>query len=263
MPAEEGAVSIEEFVSFTFVDGDISHRVFRKGTGPGVVVIHELPGMTPACIALAEVMASSGFCVHLPLLFGAPGDNHPIAFTAKICINREFRIFAKKGGSPIVEWLRALCRKIKADCGGPGVGVIGLCLTGNFAIALMADDSVLAAIAAEPALPLFAHTQTAKEAIAVTDDELRCAQARSTGDAALMCLRFSNDRISPRERFEAIRSAFGPGFRGIVITSPDANYHISARAHSVLTADFVDEPQHPTRVARDQVVDFLTAQLLT
>jgi dienelactone hydrolase len=152
--------------------------------------------------------------VHLPLLFGRPGDDHPIAFTVKLCISRELRIFAKKGGSPIVDWLRALCHNIRADCGGPGVGVIGLCLTGNFAIALMGDDNVLAPIASEPSLPLFARTKNAREAIAVTDNELARAQARCAAGVPLMCLRFSNDRISPRERFEAIRNAFGPGFRG-------------------------------------------------
>ena len=100
--------------------------------------------MTPECIALGEAIAASGFTVHLPLLFGEPGDNHPVFFIAKLCISREFRLFASGGGSPIVDWLRALCRKVKADCGGLGVGAIGLCLTGNFAISLMADDSVLA-----------------------------------------------------------------------------------------------------------------------
>jgi dienelactone hydrolase len=258
----EGAITIEGFESFDFVNGEISHRVFRTGTGPGVVIMHELPGMTTACISLAQAVANSGFCVHLPLLFGRPGDDRPIAFTAKLCISREFRIFAKKGGSPIVDWLRALCRKVKADCGGPGVGVIGLCLTGNFAIALMADDSVLAPIAAEPSLPLLTLTKSAREAMAVTDNELARAQVRCTDGVPLMYLRFSSDRISPRERFEVVRNAFASGFRGIVITSPDLNHSISARAHSVLTADFVDKPDNPTRAARDQVIDFLKAQLL-
>jgi dienelactone hydrolase len=261
--AGEGAVSIPGFASFRFADRNISHQVFRKGTGPGVVVTHELPGLTTECISLAEEVANNGFCVHLPLLFGEPSDNHPIAFFAKLCVSREFRIFAKRGGSPIVDWLRALCHRVKADCGGPGVGAIGLCLTGNFAIAMMADDSVLAPIASEPALPLFACTSSAKRAVAVTNEELDHARTRCTAGVPLMCLRFSSDRISPQERFEHIRSAFGPGFRGIVIPSPDAHYHISARAHSVLTGDFVDEPGHPTRVARDRVIDFLKAQLHT
>lgn len=255
-------MGIQEFASFDFASGDISHRVFRKGEGPGVLIVHELPGMTAACISLAEAVANSGFCVHLPLLFGTPGDDRWIAFTAKLCISREFHIFSKKGGSPVVEWLRALCRKIKADCGGPGVGAIGLCLSGNFAIALMADDSVLAPVASEPALPLFSITKSAKAAIAVTDVELDRAQTRSINGVPLMCLRFSNDHLSPPERFEAIRNAFGPSFLGIVIASPDADHRISARAHSVLTKDFVDEPGNRTRLARDQVIDFLRVQLL-
>jgi dienelactone hydrolase/pimeloyl-ACP methyl ester carboxylesterase len=257
-----GSHSIDGYSFFDFTEGNISHRVYRKGTGPGVVIMHELPGMTEACISLADEVADNGFCVHLPLLFGEPGDNHPIVFAAELCISQEFRIFAEKGGSPIVDWLRALCRKIKSDCGGPGVGVIGLCLTGNFAIALMADDAVLAPVASEPSLPLFAANEDARKAIGVTDDELSRAQGRCIAGVSLMCLRFSSDRISPQERFEAIRNAFAPGFQGIVITSPDARHNISARAHSVLTGDFVNEPGHPTRVARDRVIDFLKARLL-
>ena len=126
----------------------------------------------------------------------------------------------------------------------------------------MADDSVLAPIAAEPALPLFSVTKSGKAAIAVSDVEIARAQARSENGIPLMCLRFSSDRLSPPERFEAIRTAFGPGFGGIVITSRVAEHQISTRAHSVLTKDFVDEPGNPTRLAREQVVDFLKAQLI-
>jgi hypothetical protein len=140
--------------------------------------------------------------------------------------------------------------------------MIGLCLTGNFAIALMADDTILAPVAAEPSLPLFAVSENAKKAIGVTEAELERARARCAAGVPLMCLRFYKDRISPRERFEAIRDAFSPGFRGIVIPSPDPHHNISACAHSVLTGDFVDQPGHPTRVARDQVIDFLKSQLL-
>src|SRR5262249_39059452 len=134
----EDNMPIPGFDEFAFTDADITHVVFRKGAGPGVVLMHELPGLTQECIRLAEAISDDGFTVHLPLLFGDPGDHHPVQFLAQLCVSHEFAIFAAGGGSPVVTWLRALCRRAKADCGGPGVGVIGLCLTGNFAISLMA-----------------------------------------------------------------------------------------------------------------------------
>src|SRR6185312_4298781 len=43
---------------------------YRKGSGPGVVVIHEIPGITPAVIRFAEEVVARGFSVVLPSLFG-------------------------------------------------------------------------------------------------------------------------------------------------------------------------------------------------
>jgi len=67
-------VSIEGYDEFVFSDSGIAHPVYRRGSGPGVAVIHELPGMSAACIGLANEIAGHGFSVYLPLLFGKPGD---------------------------------------------------------------------------------------------------------------------------------------------------------------------------------------------
>src|SRR5947207_1161891 len=110
----------------------------------------------------------------------------------------------KDGRSPIVSWLRELCRKMWAEAGGPGVGVIGLCMTGNFAISLMADEAVLAPVASEPALPLAPWTPSRKGALAVTEVELAGALRRCIADQPIMALRFSGDPISPAERLDAL-----------------------------------------------------------
>jgi hypothetical protein len=140
--------------------------------------------------------------------------------------------------------------------GGKGIGVIGLCLTGNFAITLLADTFTLAPVAGEPSLP-FGITAAARASMAVSDDDLARAQARNNAGVPLMCLRFSNDSISPPERFAAIAAAFAANFEGIVIPSPDAGWGVPANAHAVLTENFSDADGHPTRHARDRVVAFL------
>src|SRR2546427_1894798 len=125
------AMSATGFSEFIFSDGDIEHGVFRTGGGPGVVIMHELPGMTKACTDFAEEVARE-FTVFLPLMFGKPGDYAPLRSLARLCIGREFRLFAKRGGSPIADWMRALCRRVHLECGGPGVGGIGMWLSSDF-----------------------------------------------------------------------------------------------------------------------------------
>jgi dienelactone hydrolase len=251
---------VDDFSVLEFAADGVSHRVYRKGSGPDVLLMHELPGMTPQFIKLAQTVSDAGFTVHLPLFFGEPGDNHSALFLAQLCISREFCLLAQRGGSPIVDWLRAYGREIFAKNGGKGIGVVGLCLTGNFAIALLADPFTLAPVAGEPSLP-FGINAAARASLAVTDDELAHAQVRNKAGVSLMCLRFSNDGISPPERFAAIEAAFAPNFEGIVIQSPDARWGIPANAHSVLTEDFSDADGHPTRRARDRVIAFLKERL--
>jgi dienelactone hydrolase len=248
------------FSEFVFSDGDIEHRVFRTGGGPGVLIMHELPGMTKACTDFAEEVARE-FTVFLPLMFGKPGDYAPLRSLARLCIGREFRLFAKRGGSPIADWMRALCRKVHLECGGPGVGVIGMCLSGNFAISLMADASVLAPVASQPSLPI-GLSRRSKEALAVTHAGMSAAVARARSGTTLLGLRFSDDRLCPRERFATLRHSFGPAFVEIEIDSSKGNqWGIRRNAHSILTDDFVDESGHPTREARDAVLAFLREKL--
>ena len=254
---------IEDFTKWTFTDGDITHDVYTRGAGPIVVLMHELPGMTKQCIVFADELVERGFRVSMPLLFGEPGDDHSLLFTAELCISSEFKVLATGGGSPIVNWLRALCRRLKSEAGVKGVGVIGMCLTGNFAISLMADDAILAPVSSQPALPL-ALTHAERAAIGVPPAELAAAQARNQAGVPLMCLRFSNDRISPPERFAAIQQAFAANFLPHEIKSNPGNPDgISTKAHSVLTMDFCGAAGHPTRKARDAVIDFLTDRLAT
>ena len=254
------AVSAAGFSEFTFSDGGIEHAVFRTGGGPGVLIMHELPGMTESCMDFAKEVARE-FTVYLPLMFGKPGDYAPLRFLAKLCISREFNLFANRGGSPIVDWMRALGRRVHSECGGPGVGVIGMCLSGNFAISLMAEATVLAPVASQPTLPI-GLSERSRRALAITDADLRAATTRATSGMSLLGLRFSDDKLCPRERFATLRQTFGPAFREIEIDSSKGNrWGIRPNSHCVLTEDFVDETGHPTREARETVLAFLREKL--
>jgi hypothetical protein len=115
--------------------------VYAAGSGPGVVVMPEIPGISPDVLRLARWVREAGFTVVVPSLFGNDGayptvDGVDVARQA--CVSAEFSAFRDGGTSPVTLWLRALARQVHAECGGPGVGAIGLCFTGNFALTMNA-----------------------------------------------------------------------------------------------------------------------------
>jgi dienelactone hydrolase len=253
---------ISGFERSLFRHGEIEHAVYDMGHGRGVVIMHELPGMTPSCIDLAKRIAREPYRVFLPLLFGQPNRRSTFLNLAQICIGREFGLLACGGVSPITEWVRALCRKVHGECGGPGVGAIGLCFTGNLAIALMADDSVMAPVTAEPARPLITFTRSAKADVGVSQPDLEAGKARAARGQRLLGLRFTHDRLCPAERFATLKNTFGSAFEAIEIDSAPGNPHgIERAAHSVLTKDLVDREGHPTRQALERVLGFLRERL--
>jgi dienelactone hydrolase len=269
VPGTAGAGEIDGFTRCRFAAGGIEHDVFHKGKGPVVLLMHELNGMSPACIGLAEELAGEGFAVYMPLLFGRPGDDEGFGFVPQICVTREIRLFANDGGSPISGWLAALSRaaqrrEAKAQGKPPEeitVGVIGMCLTGNFALCLIAEPMVRAAVASQPALPLKPFGK-ARASLALTKDELDRAQARSAAGVPLLCLRFSEDQVSPPERMEAIRRSFPQDVEVIEIDSGPGNPDwLPAHSHSVLTGSFSGKAGHPTRRARTRVITFLKEHL--
>lgn len=254
---------IPGFESTSFPHEQITHNLYTRGKGPGIVLIHELPGLTKECIALANRLVDAGYRVYMPLLFGKPGKKAVQLNFGRVCISREFRVFAMHESSPIVTWLKALCDKAHQECGGPGVGAIGMCLTGNFVISLMADPSMLAPVSCQPSLP-FAVSKKRKQALAINPEDLQKAKQRAAVGQDLLCFRFTCDRVSPEARFMRLAEEFGPAFIGTQIDSSAGNKHgIRHKAHAVLTTDFVDAAGHPTREALNSVLAFFADRLMS
>jgi dienelactone hydrolase len=237
------------------------------GQGPGVLVMHEIPGITPEVATFGRRVADEGFTAVLPHLFGTPGKplsgTYVLGQMARACIAREFLVLAQNGSSPITSWLRALCRQVHGECGGPGVGAIGMCLTGNFALSLMLDEAVMAPVLSQPSLP-FPVSKGHKRALHLSDDDLAVVKQRAAAGCGVLGLRFTADPMCPPERFESLRRELGDGFEGIEIDSSKGNPHgIPRIAHSVLTKDLVDEAGHPTRAALERVLALFRERLLT
>ncbi len=258
-------MDLEGFESFRFHHADAERTVYTRGRGPAVVIMHEVPGITPEVARFGRIVADAGFSAWLPWMFGTPNKPFSASYAAaqmvRACISREFSVLARGASSPITDWLRALCRKAHADCGGPGVGAIGMCLTGNFALSLMLDESVLAPVLSQPSLPL-PVSASHRAALHVSDADLDVVKKRVAAGCGVLGLRFSADPMCPPQRFERLRRELGAGFEGIEIDSGRGNPHgIPRTAHSVVTKDLVDAEGHPTREALDRVLGFFRERL--
>jgi dienelactone hydrolase len=249
-----------------FTGGGYTHDVYRRGTGPGVVLIPEIPGIHPGVLGLGNHLVDNGFTVAMPSLFGVAGKPATVGYTtatiARACVAKEFAAFATNKPRPVSLFLRALARDLNASTPGKGVGVIGQCFTGGFALAAAVDDSVLAPIVSQPSVPLPLGLRRRSDT-GLSQSEMATIVDRATNDGlCAMGLRFSEDWMSPRERFTALKDRLGDAFEVIEIDSRSGNEHgFGKMAHSVLTDEVREVDGQPAYEARKRVVEFLTARL--
>lgn len=255
-------IALAGFTRGEFTADGATRPVYRRGAGPAVVVIHETPGITPQVAAFGRRVADAGFTAAMPSLFGTPGRGYDVGNLlgrlAGACVSHEFRLLARGETSPITSWLRALARALHRECGGPGVGAIGMCITGNFALALALDECTLAPVLSQPSLPV-AISRRHAAAVHLSDADLRRVRDRGV---PVLGLRFTHDWMCPASRFASLRDALGDRFEAIEIDSGPGNPHAIPRtAHSVVTRDLVDADGHPTRAALERVLEFFRARL--
>jgi dienelactone hydrolase len=249
-----------------FTAAGVTHDVFSRGTGPGVVLLPEIPGLTPQVMGLADHLVTEGFTVAVPSLFGEPGraisPGYAVRTIAKACIAREFAAFARRADRPIAEYVRALARWLHERAGGPGVGVVGMCFSGGFALASAVELAVLAPVGSQPSVPFPVGGARRRDLGMSEPEQAAIAERVDTEGLCLIGLRFSEDSASPGDRFAELAKAFGPGWRAIELNSKPGNPDgIGKREHSVLTSADVDKPGHPTHEARAEVTAFLRERL--
>ena len=240
-----------------------TRTVFRGGSGPAVIVMHEVPNLHPGVIDFGRRVVEAGFTVYMPSLFGTPRAPATIPNNLqgvmRACVSSEFATWALRKTSPIVTWLRALARDAHAACGGPGVGAVGMCLTGGFALAMAVDEIMLAPVLSQPSVP-FPISGAHRRDLGLSDEDLAAVRAR---DTCVLGMRFTGDIMVPAARFERLRQELGDRFIGIEIDSSPKNVHgIPRVAHSVLTHHFVDVEGHPTRDALERALSFLRERLV-
>ncbi len=243
------------------VDGR-TRTVYRLGDGPCVMVLSEMPGITPKVAAFARTLAARGFSVTMPHLFGDDGRPSSNAAYRKslrqVCVSREFTLFATDRSSRVTQWLTSLARQEHQRCGGKGVGVVGMCLTGGFALAMMVDPVITAPVLSQPSLPFgFRPTSLAKSSVGLNARETAAVKARAEAGQCVLGMRFTRDKLVPDERFAALRTLLGDKFLDVEIDSSPSNpWGYTEAAHSVLTEELSDDPASPTRQALERVITF-------
>jgi dienelactone hydrolase len=246
----------------------VSKVVHVAGSGPAVIVMTEMPGISPHVARFSRWVRDAGFTVYMPSLFGRDGAVPEVeegtAVLQRACMSAEFRAFAASESSPVTRWLRSLARLAHEQCGGPGVGAIGMCFTGNFALTMMLEPSMLAPVLSQPSLPL-----DDPGALEIAPQELVDVRARlEQEDLTVMAYRFKGDRHCKAQRFAAYSEALGERFIARVLPDSAANSepppffeHVVASPHSVVTAHLIDEAGQPTIDARDEILAFFAARL--
>jgi dienelactone hydrolase len=264
---------LSDFERTVFSHAGKERVIFRTGSGPAVIIVAEMPGITPKVAAFARRVASIGCTAIMPHLFGEPGRD-PFArgrFAAvryvasslvPACISREFATWATNRTSPVVEWLRALAASEHERCGGPGVGAIGMCFTGGYALAMATHPCLVAPVLSQPSMPL-AVTAAQKRSIDCSPDDLAIVKQRCAADGLrVLGLRFKGDRFVPADRFQHLRDELGDAFVAIELDSSAANPAAATKPHSVVTEHLIDEPGQPTHAALGQVLDLFRTRLL-
>ena len=191
--------------------------VYVAGTGPAVIVMAEMPGISPHVARFSRWVRDAGFTVYMPSLFG-----------------RE------------------------------GVGAIGMCFTGNFALSMMLEPSMLAPVLCQPSLPL-----NNPGGIQIAPEELtRVKERLERENLTVLGYRFAGDRFCTAQRFAAYTAALGDRFVAKVLPDGAANpepppffKHVVGGPHSVVTAHLIDAAGEPTLAARDEILSFFTRRL--
>ncbi|UXA16927.1 dienelactone hydrolase family protein [Mycobacterium sp. SMC-4] len=254
------------WVATPFTAAGQTYDVYRKGEGPGVVLIPEMPGLHPGVLALGDHLVDNGFTVAAPSLFGTPGaparGPGALPVLLKGCVAKEFAAFATNADRPVAHYLRALARDLDANTPGKGVGVIGQCFTGGFALAAAVDDSVLAPVMSQPSIPL-PLTPKQRRDPGVSEAELQVVARRAAEEGlCVMGLRFSADPLVPGARFATLKDRLGDAFDVIEINSGKGNADgLGRMAHSVLTDQVREVDGNPAYEARKRVVEFFKSRL--
>jgi dienelactone hydrolase len=240
-------------------------RVYKKGAGPRVILLHELPGLRDGDIR-AGVALADHFEVYMPLLFGTAGQDKTSLGIRQACRGGLFKCNDRDTRHPIAIDLVAMARQV---CGprerpdgsaGPGglneCGVVGMCLTGTVPLAMTEAEGVVALVLAQPTLPVVWHIWPFAGVDISRQDTTAAVERAVARRASIYMVRYEDDRISGRKAFRRLAARIAPAKDKL---SFFAAIEVRGNGHSTLVHDH-DHP-HVAPAQLEAVVDALNARL--
>lgn len=212
-------------------------EVHRIGSGPPLILLHEVPGTGPHFVELAKNLAAEGYTVYAPVFFGTFGHREGKTSLVKRCASRDWNCVGNTL-SRAAEDLEKTVDVVRALHKAQDIGVIGMCLTGNLPLAVASEANIGAVVLAQPALPIASGPLVRK--IGLTEAQI--AEAKS-GNVPMLTFGFTEDCIAPPERLQALKDVFGEQLRVLPVEVEDEKD--AFRFHAVLT----DALHHPNAVA--------------
>jgi dienelactone hydrolase len=233
-----GGLDVAGFTSMCFADSaSKKHQVYvtGAGTGPPVILMHEINGLTSETLGTARQLAAARYTVVMPLFFGEPGKRQGLFSAGSICGDDQFSCNRPEQTSPHVKWLRELASCVRKQWpDGKGVGAIGMCLTGAFPLAMLRAPEVVAPVLCQPTLPFsprnvlhFFGWFTNQQALAL--DPADVTYARNNTSMPILGIRYKGDRLCKKERFERLTTEFKDRFFRL---------DVPGRHHSTLVGEF-------------------------
>jgi dienelactone hydrolase len=226
----------------TFVDPEghehIYYEVAPAEPVGSVLLMHEFPGISDHLVRFANTLAVD-FRVIVPSIVGRDGRASLVGSVAQLCIRREIHVFATGRSSPVVTWLRALADQVVARGERP-YGVVGMCMTGGFALAIAVDSRVQATVVAQPALPfsrigpipLPGRARREADLGLSTEDRQRLRDRVEADDGlCVRSYRFRDDQTSPAARMDTLETLLGDAVHVTTLVEPRPD------GHSTLTRD--------------------------
>jgi len=242
----------------------------KQQNGPPVLVLHEMPALSPDVLELALRLSRQNYSVYVPLLWGKPDHNTDsqllfLRYAVELRSSPRWRAAEADVDRPILDELASLCRLIADAHPKHRIGVIGNCITGVFPFALAARvPKVAAPIGSQPTLPItLSGADAAKTGLSAKETALLSSRIQTDPSFQMLGFRFAGDRNCRKERFDTFESHFGSSFLNGTI--PLELYHgrdgMPEHPHAVLTECHSDDPSFATAQGWQNCLDFLSAKL--
>ncbi len=187
--------------------------IFTLGHGrQHVLFLHEITGLSPACLQAAKTLSDAGFTVHLPRFFGTVPERgkyglslmrHGFSLFSAHETGREAREKARRAA----DWCTAQARRQDASA---RLIVIGNCLTGTIPVELLARPDVKAAVVCQPALPFLPILGRSK-ALALPEPVIRATLKSMQADRSkhLISVNYERDCVGTIARQKELARRLG------------------------------------------------------